>query len=247
MLSLKTSFLPLLLLLRPTVADKDHEDDRGTSPCIWTCLSNLAPGVNTFTCEYLTSNTALVSCINACPNRDVTNYLNQVLNLDCEGTLFHTRTSDDHTQTITGGPTATATDNDSGNRPTGSSDYTHSDDTHSDDKGGDRTKTDHKGHGGDDCHGGDNSCTKTKDDSSDDNTATRTGSNTVVMTATDEATIIAVTTTTGIVTVTTSRSGNVTRTTTTAPAGNTGAAALGFGVPGVGAVIMGVVAWAWVL
>ena len=218
MLFLRSLVLPLLLLLIPVIAASGSDHDRPITSCILNCLATYALDEQTFTCQTLKTNTALVDCIRKCPVHDIDNFSRQVLGLpaDCEAQLYPGATG-----SIT--ESATPTEDHSENKPTESSD----------EKGGQETER----HNVNNCHQmrGDSmnstrytswsgACTKTED-----STATVTGEATATNTGT-----------TGTAT------GNITRTTTAGPH-PTAADATAFGAPSVGFLVLGVVAWAFAL
>jgi len=227
---LRSSVLPLLLLLTPVISKKDNEHGP-ISSCILNCLATYALNEETFTCQTFKTNTALVDCIRECPVHDIDNFSHQVLGLpdNCEAQLYPGATG-----SITDTPTPTQ-DN-GGKRPT-------STDDDGDDDDEEDWRTDYRGlHNGGNCRQmrSDNtnstrytswsgSCTKTED-----SIATETGE----ATATDRAL-----TSMGITTVT--RTSNSSGTTTGPTSIVAGAAA--FGAPSVGFLVLGVIAWAFVL
>ncbi|KAF8426749.1 hypothetical protein EV426DRAFT_592665 [Tirmania nivea] len=242
-----SSVLALLLLLTPALTANFSGHDGPISSCIWGCLSTYALNDNIFTCYTLKINIALVHCIRQCPVHDINNFSRHILGLpaDCEAQLYPGATG-----SITHGPSPT--DNNVGNRPTGSSEN-----ISNNDKEGQRTD-DHGRHDRNDCGRtrDDNrnstrytswsgSCTRTKDETgtmTKDSTATETGETIVVPMATDRAPNTP--TYTGINAVT--MTSNNTRTITVGPT-STVAGAATFGAPRIGFLVLGVVAWAFVL
>lgn len=230
-----SALLPIALFLAPAI--KAHnDDDRPVSDCIPKCISTHASNVKTFSCEYFRSNAPLLGCINACPVDDIESYVDHLdLRDHCEEELFPSERDDDddddhHTTgtrtVVTPTPSRRPDDDDDDDHEENDCDEPHDDDW------------------------------RTSNWSSWCTRHTPTGTRvTSIPTATDRAVTSPTPTGTpdagrGNVTQTTGTSGTLDSpsSTDTQPAGNDdGAGVSSFGSPSVGVILMGFMAWAFLL